>query len=182
MGQLIQICGLPRSGTGFASVLLALHPHCVSYHELIAKNDDAKSKIEDSLGKYNFVVDCNTYGYYPKHTYDASKKVFIQRNLFDSLESSNRIFGKNIPIKIYLDAVDAIRDWRNKWDVLYIDFNDLFSVSGARAIWMHVFGSAEWFNEEKVTQLINMNIQMQSPRVIVDNTEVVGRIKEQLKL
>lgn len=182
MSELIQICGLPRSGTGFTSVLLSLHPNCIAYHELLAKKDDYKKQISDSLKRYKYVADCSTYGFMPAHTYKNSKKVLIHRSIEECLESSIRVFNYNVDITYYQKARKIIDKWIEQNDVLIIPFKDLFKTDILRKIWFYCFGDCNNFCLEKVEHLAGMNIQMQDPKKLVNDMAINQRILKQLNV
>jgi hypothetical protein len=179
--KLIQVCGLPRSGTGFISVFLSLHPEAISYHELITKSDDYRSVIEESLKRYKYVVDCSTYGYLPQCSYPQSKKIFIRRNPADSRISSQLALGVNIPIEEYVNFSSLASNWMRDYEVLVINFSTLFNVSTLKKIWVYCFDSEEYFSEEKASHFIEMNIQMKNPEKVVKDYMINNRILNQLK-
>ena len=182
MGKLIQISGLPRSGTGFVSVLLALKPNCISYHELITKSDDYKKKIEDSLSKWDFVVDSSTYGYFPNHSYTNSKKVLLRRDLNSSLESSQKLFEEHIPLGEFIKYQTVIEQWCLENEVFEVNFTELFTVDSLRSIWIYCFGSETDFVEDKVKNLLDMNIQIIQPNSVIKDFVIADRISKQLNL
>lgn len=182
MGNLIQICGLPRSGTGFLSVLLALNPSCISYHELISKKDNYKQILEKGLLEYDFVADCSTYGFYPNHSYPESKKVLIRRDIYSSMESCEKIFRVSVDIVEYIKHTEVMCQWVSYNEVLEIEYEDLFRIETLENIWIHCFGSKNGFIQEKVNNLLDMNIQMQYPRNVIEDSKTIARVKNQLNL
>jgi len=180
MGKLIQITGLPRSGTGFMSVFLSLHPVCVAYHELITKKDDYKDFLESELLTNKFVADCSTYGYFPNHSYPEAKKVFLNRHPIRSKDSANKVFNTNLQIDDYVKHLNAIDLWIANNKVHIVDFNKLFNVDTLKEVWFYCFDSLAYFSEEKVENLISMNIQMQNPTETITNGEILRKIKKQL--
>ena len=180
MGELIQITGLPRSGTGFMSVFLSLHPDCVAYHELISKKESYKDFIEKALLNNKFVADCSTYGYFTNHSYPGCKKVYLKRNIFDSVNSANKVFGVNLSVRDYEKHRDSIELWLKSNDVYVINFEDLFNAYNLKSIWFYCFGSLDYYSSDKVDNLLSMNIQMQNPTDTITNDDILRNIKKQL--
>ena len=182
MSKLIQICGLPRSGTAFISVLLSMHPECIAYHELISKEDDYKKVIAESLLKYKYVADCTTYGFIKDHSNPQSKKVFIDRNITECLESSKQAFDIDFNEEEFKSYQKMSIKWIENNRVYIIRFEKLFTIATLQALWLYCFGSEKYFDEEKVRQIMGMNIEMINPRKIINDPVIYTRINNQLNL
>jgi hypothetical protein len=179
MGELIQITGLPRSGTAFMATFFALNPDCVSFHELITKNDNYRNEIENQLKFHKFVIDASTYGFLPQCSYKDSKKVFLDRNPSDSLKSAEIALKTKIDKSTYNQYLEQIKNWKGSNEVLNVKFGELFKVPTLKIVWMYCFGSDKYFSEEKANHFIEMNIQMRNPESIFEQ-RVFKRINKQL--
>lgn len=177
--MLIQITGLPRSGTAFLSAFLSLHPECIAYHELAGYEDDYRTILDNSLKKYPFVVECSTYGYLPQCTYHESKKVFIARDMFESLRRSETAMGAVIALERYEELMDAAGEWVDTYGSLRVSFRNLFTVAELLRIWEFVFDSDDYFSREKAELFCRLNIQMNNPKQFVSD-EVAHRIVSQI--
>jgi hypothetical protein len=180
-GQLIQVTGLPRSGTAFMSTFLSLHPECISFHELISKTDNYRDEINSSLNKYKFVVDSSTYGYLPQCSYKNSRKVYIERDMSESLKSCEIALKTIIDKHIYKSFKKNVEDWKTKNEVLTVNYKYLFDSNVLKTIWEYCFQSDEYFSEEKANNFIDMNIQMNKPEMILKE-QIQNRINKQLNL
>lgn len=179
MGNLIQITGLPRSGTAFVATFLALHPECVSFHELIMKSDDYRKKILYTTKTNKFVVDSSTYGFLPQCTFKESKKVYIERDFWESKNSLERALKLNIDEKFYYDNLIEIKKWKEENLVYQVKFKELFKVETLERLWQYCFGSLEYFVREKAELFLDMNIQIKHPEIVLNKT-IFDRINKQL--
>lgn len=179
-GQLIQVTGLPRSGTAFMATFLSLHPECICYHELIAKSDNYRDEINSSLNKYKFVVDSSTYGYLPQCSYNNSKKVYIDRKVSESLKSVEIALNIEVERHTYNSFEQILKDWEKNNEVLIVNYKNLFETQTLKIIWEYCFQSDEYFSEEKANHFIDMNIQMNNPEIVLKK-EIQNRINKQLK-
>ena len=177
MGQLIQITGLPRSGTAFVATFLALHPECVSFHELITKNENYRNKLAELNKIHKFVIDSSTYGFLPSCTFEQSKKVYLSRNIWESKKSAEVALNVPIDEKVYFDYLWKIKQWKTKYNPLVIKFEELFEKETLKKIWLYCFGSEEYFMDEKAEHFIDMNIQTNHPEVIFEK-EIFERINK----
>lgn len=179
MGELIQITGLPRSGTAFMATFFALNPECVCFHELITKNDNYRNEIENQLKYHKFVIDASTYGFLPQCTYKNSKKVFLDRNPSESLKSSEIALKTKIEKSTYNYYLKEIKNWKDNNEVLNVKFGELFKVPTLKIVWMYCFGTDKYFSEQKANHFIQMNIQMMNPEIIFKK-EIFEQINKQL--
>lgn len=177
--MLIQITGLPRSATAFLSSFLSLHPDCIAYHELVNYEDDYRSKLAESLKKYQFVVDCSTYGYLPQCVYHDSKKLLIKRDMYESLRRSELAMGAVIAIERYEELCDLIEEWVDAYNPLVINYGRLFMPSTLLEVWEYVFGSDDYFSREKAELFCRLNIQMNRPEQVL-NDKSTHRIVSQI--
>ena len=177
--MLIQITGLPRSGTAFLSAFLSLHPECIAYHELVNYEDNYRLVLTDALKRYPYVVDCSTYGYLDGCVYQESKKVLIQRPMQESLRRSEVVMGAVIAIEKYEELVEKIEEWTENNDVLTVDFSRLFTPTALSRIWEFCFGSSDYFSREKAELFCRLNIQMQAPQQLY-NQKNIERILTQI--
>jgi len=182
MSSLIQICGLPRTGTGFVSAYLSLHPHGIAYHELISKEDNYKKELERSLKKYKYVIDCSTYGFYPKHSYKESKKILITRDVKECIASSSSVFGFELGKEEFERHCLAIHNWITKNKVMIVEYKNLFKVDTLKNIWIYCFGNEDYFSEDKTNHFIGMNIQMQNPKKVIHDIDIYRIITNQLNV
>ena len=168
--KLIQITGLPRSGTAFVATFLALHPECVSFHELITKNENYRNKLIELNKIHKFVIDSSTYGFLPQATFEQSRKVYLSRNIRESKKSAEAALNVSINDEVYFDYLWKINEWKAKYEPLTIKFDELFEVKTLKSIWIYCFGNEDYFLEEKAEHFIDMNIQTNHPEVIFEKT------------
>jgi len=165
MSQLIQVCGLPRSGTGFISTMFSLAPSCIGLHEEAATNIKWRDTIAELLTKYDFVADCTTYGYFPNGGHKESIKVYLNRDVEKCCKSCEATWG----MPMSREAVYSMKAMADQWAVdneaLIINCDMLFDVETLKLIWEYCLDGVE-FPQEKVSRLVTMNIQRQDPRKV----------------
>jgi hypothetical protein len=165
-GKLFQICGLPRFGSAFMSVLFSLENDCLGVHEQGATDPNWKQSIEDYRTVHKFVADCSTYGYLPKAIVDDSTKVYVKKDA----ESSSKECSERFGYEVHLQSFQSIREYADQWacsnDVMVIEDGELFKLDTLRRIWTHCFKDERPFPEEKATRLLTMNIQRHEPEKV----------------
>lgn len=164
MSVLIQIAGVPRSGTAFLAAFLATHPKCVSNHELVATDPDWKGTLKDQLSRWDFVVDSTTYGWLPKATIEGSKRIGLTRKPEESSKCATKAFGYAVDSSSMSYCYDQVLEWADGG--LTMDYSGLFDVRILKAIWAYCFGNEEFFSEEKARFFISMNIQRMNPEIV----------------
>lgn len=176
---IIQITGLPRSGTAFVATFLALHPECVSFHELITKTENYRNKLAELNKIHKFVIDSSTYGFLPSCTFEESRKVYLSRNIWESKKSAEAALKVSIDEKVYFDFLWKIKEWKNKYNPLTLRFEEIFEVKNLKRLWEYCFGNDEYFSELKAEHFIEMNIQTNHPEIVFEK-EIFERINKQV--
>jgi hypothetical protein len=165
-GKLFQICGLPRFGSAFMSVLFSLENDCIGLHEQGATDSNWQKSIEDYRNRYKYVADCSTYGYLPKAIVHDSVKVYVKKDAESSAKECTERFG----YEVHLPSIQMLREYADKWaasnSVMTIGEGELFKVDTLRRIWVHCFHNERAFPEEKAARLITMNIQRHEPEKV----------------
>lgn len=167
MSKLIQVAGLPRSGTAWVAMLLSLNPRCLALHDVISIEEDWRGAIERGLQEWDWVADCGTYQYAPKASVPESIKIGILQDPEQSRLRANEAFRQQAPPGSY-DALDERLLWWLQQDrnSLVVCRDDLWKDStAARRIWEHAFGSAVSLPEEKVRFLLSMQVQRMNPEI-----------------
>lgn len=164
----ILVTGLPRSGTAFISQLLALHPDCISYHEMAAYGTDWRSTISHS--PYRFVADCNTYGYMPEYSVTPDRTVWLSVNPEQSRQSAAKAIGREITKEWYDNLTQIAQNWLDSHAPLFINSGEMFTLSGCNQIWDYCFGRPGHlpdrpFPTTKVQQLIKLNVQCHNAHI-----------------
>jgi len=160
-GTLIQIAGMPRSGTAFLAAFLSLHPKCVSNHELAATDPNWKETLRDQLERWDFVVDSTTYGWLPKATIEGSKRIGLTRSCAECAPDATEAFLYEVSYEQMVFCRDKVDGWSNGH--YSRNYKKMFNVDPLKDIWRHCFGSDEWFSEEKTKLFISLNIQRNRP-------------------
>lgn len=155
--MLIQVTGLPRSGTGFASMVLALNSRCLSYHELAYYNPHGwKLQLQASQAHHKYVADCSTYGFMKGGSYPCDKRILIYSTAEDSFERSRRI-APGITLKAMEGLYQQMLDYKEKYNPTTILRADLFKCEKLVLLWREVFESEP--PALKLAELCKMNIQ-----------------------
>ena len=175
-GTIIQIAGMPRSGTAFLAAFLSLHPKCVANHELAATDPNWKETIRDQLEHWEYVIDSTTYGWIPKATFDRGRRVGLVREPSESALRSSEAFGYPVDQGSMEFCYDQITEW--SWEWLRIDYSELFTVESLRSIWVYCFGNSNYFSEEKARLFISLNIQRMNPEIVFSKENSNERLKE----
>ena len=159
--MLITVTGLPRSGTAFVSMLLNLNEFCVAYHELAVYDKNWRERL--TLYETAYVGDCSTYGFLEKAQMASDVRIYIASDVVQSFESATVACRKELDI----DAMYKLRDMADEWAVeheaMVINRYDVFTLEGCREIWKTCF--EEPMHDEKVEQLIKLNIQHHEPHI-----------------
>ena len=180
MSVLIQVAGLPRSGTAWVAMLLALHPRCISFHDIISSEVDWRGSIQRALASWDWVADCGTYQYAPGATVPESIKIGIVQPPEQSRLRANKAFNQQAAEGSY----DALEEWLLWWlqqdrQSLVVRREDLWKDSTAsRLIWEHAFGIGEPFPEEKVRFLLSMEVQRIHPETAFAADSLSSRVAE----
>ena len=163
MPGLIQISGLPRSGTAFMSVFMSLCPTCIGVHELGVSSDDWREELHELLTEHRFVADCSTYAHIKKLRIQNGKRVFIVQDPETSRIKSEKAFKYTIPEGSFNWLYDSGLEWVNETHGMVIQLSDLFCVETLERVWKYAFEDESVFPTRKVTELIAMNIQRNKP-------------------
>ena len=159
--MIITVTGLPRSGTAFVSMLLNMHPDCVAYHELAAYDRNWRTTIVDNY--WDIVADCNTYGFMPEAWIRSDRRVMIDSDPLQSHVSSEIACRKLIDPDVMPGLRVMLEHWRDRYDPMVIQRNDVFTFEGCVAIWEYCFGKPVPY--QKIEQLIKLNVQHKDPHI-----------------
>lgn len=162
--HIIRVIGMPRSGTAFASMLLALHPDCVSYHELAA--DDKNWKMTITENESDYVADCNTYGFLEEAVIPHTVLIYLDRNPVASLESTLKATHHKLELRQFEQLHQRLTKWALDNDAFVMNEGEVFSLDGMLKLWVTAFGSHVEFPHYKVEQLEKLNIQHKNPQIV----------------
>lgn len=160
--MIITVTGLPRSGTAFVSMLLQLHPECMSYHELAAYDRDWKNTILNS--EADIVADCSTYGFMPEASLPSKKRVMIDSDVVQSKRSAEIACRKAVSLDDMIALQILLYQWQDLYRPFVIDRNQVFTVRGCCDIWEFCFDQAA--PVEKIEQLVKLNVQHKDPHIV----------------
>ena len=162
MNRIIQITGLPRSGTAFMAAFSMLYPWANVFHENIADGGDWRGRLKDSVRDYPLTVDCGTYQYFPGAVYPGSEKIWIGRNSYDSAEAAAKAAGRpftDSDVKASGFLLATWHKWRSQYAYSRFEFANLFNEDSLRLVWNTLDPDRNWaFPERNVRQLIRMRI------------------------
>ena len=161
MDKLITVTGLPRSGTAFVSMLLQMHPDCVAYHELAAYDRNWRTTLFNNW--WDIVADCNTYAFMPEAWIRADKMIMIDSDVVQSHVSSEIACRKLIDPELMPTLRVMLEKWRDRFDPMVINRNDVFTFEGCVAIWEYCFGKPVPYH--KIQQLVKLNVQHKDPHI-----------------
>ena len=161
MEKLITVTGLPRSGTAFVSMLLNLHPECISYHELASYGTDWRDVILNN--EADIVADCSTYGFMDCAELPSDRRVFIDSKAVQSHKSSEIACRKEISLDVIKGLQIMAYEWCEKWDPMIIRREDVFTVHGCARIWRYCFGDEIPYH--KIAELVKLNVQHKDPHI-----------------
>ena len=178
MGQLIQITGLPRSGTAFCSVALSLHPEAIGLHELAATDRHWKTTIDELLQEHRWVFDCGTYQYLPRASRPEARTVWLQKNPEVSRLRSNDVFGFNLKENSFQSVHELAEKWAQDTRAIWVAEGTLFTIETLEFLWAYSYQGAVAFPHRKIRHLLSMNIQRQSPREIFTEANGALMLKE----
>lgn len=155
-GRLIQITGLPRSGTAFMATVMMLHPDCNVFHEAAADGHGWRERIEESRLKYPITADCGTYQFIRGFTTNDSDKLFLSRPYRESSDACAVALDSAPDYSSAYSMREQAFQWIETYEVRSFGFNGLFNVDTIRDIWTLL--NLGKFPEHKVAQLIRMRI------------------------
>lgn len=178
---IIQFTGLPRSGTAFMSTVFALHPNCISLHECLLYEENPIKKIKELNRKYEYVADCSTYSYLKSFQIKEAKKIVVRRNLYESIRSSSNFLNSYIDEDYFKCLEEELNNFCTKYTHLLVGFNKLFSVNSIKKIWDYAFGSLDFFDANKIENLLKLNIQMNTLSEIKNDEIILKRLDEAFK-
>jgi hypothetical protein len=161
MEKLITVTGLPRSGTGFVSMLLQLHPDCLSYHELAAYDREWIKTILDNDA--DIVADCSTYGYMPEARLPSDKRVMIDSDARQSQRSAEIACRKIVSLDDIIALQILLYQWQDRYKPFVIDRSQVFTVNGCCDIWEYCFDEPAPI--EKIEQFVKFNVQHKDPHI-----------------
>ena len=159
--MIYSVSGLPRSGTCWSTAFFGMNPRCFSVHEAATGDVNWKEMLRSKLLDYSHVVDCNTYMIFTDFWY--LKRIWIDRDPNQCLKSSEAVFGP-VDRKFWDECVERSIEYKKRCSLI-IPFDEIFTVSGMRTMWEHVFEDVE-FDEDKALILAGMNIQRNKAKEI----------------
>jgi hypothetical protein len=160
--MLITLAGLPRSGTAFCSTLLSLNRDCIAYHELA--NYDRGWRHTLLTSRFRYVADCSTYGFLKEAELPSDKRIFLTHDVKISHERAELACLKAIHPSLIPRFKAAGEEWAEIYDALTLSKEEVFTVDGCFRIWTYCF--TESFPDEKVQQLLKLNIQHHNAHII----------------
>lgn len=165
MPRIIQVTGLPRSGTAWVTNLLNLHPECVAYHEPMAWRKDWRAMLEGTPSR--FVACCSTVGYLPEFFLEAEAHVALVRNPLDAQRAVNACGMRPIQTdEKFAWLTQAFQAYRDRKDVLQVKFENLFTYSTAGALWAYAFESVPALEDRlKLTEVCKLRVMNSDPRM-----------------
>jgi hypothetical protein len=176
MNSLIQVTGMPRSGTAWVAMLLSLNPQCLAFHDLISTEEDWRGRIDRALHEWKWVADCGTYQYAPKASAWKSTKIALIQNPEESRVRANEAFKQDAPPDSYDYIWHVFQQWVIQHGALTVPYRELWKDStAARLIWQHAFGEGIKFPEEKVRFLISMDVQRANPEAAFAENSLSAR-------
>lgn len=165
-GQLFQICGLPRFGSAFMSIMFSLESDCIGIHEQAAMDRAWVQTIDDLRSKWKYVADCSTYGYFPKATVADSIKVYVEKEPGSSASECTEKFGYPVDVSGFKN----IRMYADQWAIdngaMIVGEGQLFRMDTLEKVWAYCFRGERQFPSEKVFRLLTMNIQRHEPEKV----------------
>jgi len=178
MSKLIQIYGLPRSGTAFISTMLNFNPRCIAYHELYEKTPNSKRTINLMLKAYDYVADCNTHGWLMKDYQVAYKRICIRRDTHSSLRATAVKLDRFIPETPFVQCAVKLDLWAIESGAMIVYYEHLFKLETLGMIWDHCFDGNDPFPVYKVSELLQLNVQMNSSASQVSQKSIFTGIKQ----
>jgi len=174
--NIIQLTGLPRSGTAFMSAFFSLHPNCIAIHEAIALYDNSFSIFNALSYCYDYVVDCSTYGYIDKHIIPNSKKIYIERSIIESHKSSQNLYNIKFDISYFKSLKTILNNWEKTYKPYKVKFENLFNIKKLHEIWIFAFGNDDFFDATKVELLLNLKIENKLYNEMIKDPIISNRI------
>lgn len=159
----IQIVGLPRSGTAFASVLLMLHPDCIGFHELASTDENWDKTLLDAGDRYRYVVDSTTYGHFARQSVPFSRRIVLTRNHKESADDCTAHFKHDVEEGTMGTLLAILNQWAEDNADLTLDHYQLFTLEGMKALWEAAFKGDMPFPADKAKLLALQNIQRHRP-------------------
>lgn len=155
-GRIIQITGLPRSGTAFMTALTMLSPEVNAFHECIADGPGWKERIQKSRLQYPITVDAGTYQYMPGAVIEDAQKFAIVRDSMESHLAAEKALGRRFSLESSESLDFRFKFWMRKYEVSYCVFHAIFKLDILKLVWDGL--KLGEFPESKVRQLIRMRI------------------------
>lgn len=167
--KVIQLCGLPRSGTAWVSTLLNLNPDCMAFHELAAFDPNWRETLT-GWDRTPFVADCSTTGFLPGAVVANALKVALVRDEVDAFKSAVSL-SHQWDVKSWQSLVHWFQHWKGEFMVPAYHFATLFTEDSTTALWWQVFQRLPTEVElQKIRGLIRQNIQLQDPAELLKIT------------
>ena len=161
MNRLFFIGGLPRSGTAWTSALISLCPNAFCLHEGEALY---RQKLVSALMNRSekFVGDSAPLAISERFDEYTASRVAIIRNKDQVKESSRIAFYGRVSEQAIDNHHLRLMRWISIHNPLVVQFEDLFTVEGASAVWHHVLGK-EYFPINKVAALCRTRVEQIIP-------------------
>jgi len=166
MATIIQVCGLPRSGTAWVSTLLNINNDCCASHELAAYDPNWRTTLS-KWTKSLFVADCSTTGFLPGGRILRSRPIALVRDRVEAFESAMNLTHE-WDFKGWSLLVEAFDNWLKEVEAPQFEFDELFTEESATAIWELCFARRpSELEAAKIRGLIKMNVQVQDAKDIM---------------
>lgn len=161
--HIIRVVGMPRSGTAFASMLLALHCDCISYHELASYDKDWRNTISNN--EADLVADCNTYGFMHEAQIPANVLIYLDRNATSSWRASVDATGNDLSVQQFVNVRGMMQKWAIEKEAFVMNEGIIFTLEGMELLWTTAFGNHVPFPKEKAMELLKLNVQHHNPKI-----------------
>jgi hypothetical protein len=177
MSELIQVFGLPRSGTAFISTMLNFNPRCIAFHELYEKHPEPDKAIARMLKAYDHVADCNTHGWLMKDYRPGNVRICIRRDTKSSVVATQRKLKLPLDERKWDYYATKLDEWAMESGAMVVYYEHLFKLDTLGAIWDFCFHGNDLFPMYKVNELMYLNVQMNDLSNIVSE-EFQRKVKE----
>lgn len=154
---------MPRSGTAFSSMLLALHCDCISYHELASYDKSWRETIANN--EADLVADCNTYGFMHEAQIPANVLIYLDRNAKSSRDATFNSAGHDLTLQQLENTRKMMQQWAIEKEAFVMNEGIIFTLEGMELLWTTAFGNHVPFPKEKAVELLKLNVQHHNPKI-----------------
>lgn len=153
--MIFQIAGFPRSGTAWAAAVLNLCPDIICVHESPDLN------VHVPVGLYRHSGESGSHlivGEYRDR--DADLRIYVDRDGDECYNSTRILFEEELQREEWDMRLTPLADEYKGIANIVVDFDKLFSLDTIKYLWKEISDSP--FDHDKVSLLLNMNIQRES--------------------